>query len=489
MHNCICVRNGSAIKRPPLIINKRSLKHFCEQAFLYDLAQVPWKDIDLIPTVEDAWSFFKSAFLAVLNKYAPYKRLRTKSRNSPWYTPELTLSQCKNILWCTALASNNPRDQQLFREARNRYTQAVRNAKVGFFKQKFATCKTNSRKFWDIVKTMENKNTSLQLPTAIKLDNIITTDKSSMVENFNKYFAMAGCAFHLANPTLINSPSPSVALSQNFPRFSFAHVQIADVLRELQHLDHLKSSGLDHLDPSFLKLSAVIIAAPITSLFNLSIISSELPKDWKSAAVIPLFKGEDSLDPNCYRPISILPCLSKVFERIINKQIIHHLESHHSLSEMQSGFRAGHGCTSATLKVTNDIITAIDQRHYCAAVFIDLAKAFNSVNHNILIDRLRNLGFSNDCLAWFTNYFSDRFQCVKAEGLLSSPLAVSMGVPQGSILGLTLFSVYINDIALSAGDSLIHLYADDTILYTAGPSLDTVLKNLPPFPSTKFYQN
>uniref|UniRef100_A0A8C7WLE7 Reverse transcriptase domain-containing protein n=1 Tax=Oncorhynchus mykiss TaxID=8022 RepID=A0A8C7WLE7_ONCMY len=145
---------------------------------------------------------------------------------------------------------------------------------------------------------------------------------------------------------------------------------------------------------------------------------------------------------------------------------------------MQSGFRAGHGCISAMRKVLNDIITAIDKRHYCAAILIDLAKAFDSVNHNILIGRLNSLGFSNDCLAWFTNCFSDRVQCVKSEDLLSGPLAVSMRVQQGSILGPTLFSVYINDVALAAGDSLIHLYADDTILYTSGHSLDTVLTNL-----------
>ena len=142
---------------------------------------------------------------------------------------------------------------------------------------------------------------------------------------------------------------------------------------------------------------------------------------------------------------------------------------------MQSGFRAGHGCSSARLKVLNNIKTAIHKRQYCAAVFIDLAKAFESVNHYILIGRLNNLAFSNDCLAWFTNYFSDRVQCVKSEGLLSGPLAVFMGVPQGSILRPTLLSVYINDVALAAADSLIHLYADDIILYTSGPSLDTVL--------------
>uniref|UniRef100_A0A8L0DUF3 Reverse transcriptase domain-containing protein n=1 Tax=Oncorhynchus mykiss TaxID=8022 RepID=A0A8L0DUF3_ONCMY len=474
-----CIRNGSAVKRPPLITVKRSLKHFSEQAFLIDLAGVTWKDIDLIPSVEDAWIFFLNAFLTILNKHAPFKKFRTRNRYSPWFSPDLTaLNQHKNILWRSALASNSPRDMQLFREARNHYTQAVRKAKASFFKQKFAYCNTNSKKFWDTVKSMENKNTSSQLPTALKIGNTVTTDKSTIIENFNKHFSTAGHAFHLATPTPVNSTAPPTATRPSLPHFSFSQIHSADVLKELQNLDPYKSAGLDNLDPFFLKLSAEIVATPITSLFNLSFVSSEIPKDWKAAAVIPLFKGGDTLDPNCYRPISILPCLSKVFESQVNKQITDHFESQHTFSAMQSGFRAGHGCTSATLKVLNDILTAIDKKHYCAAVFIDLAKAFDSVNHHILIGRLNSLGFSNDCLAWFTNYFSDRVQCVKSEGLLSGPLAVSMGVPQGSILGPTLFSVYINEVALAAGESLIHLYADDTILYTSGPSLDTVLTTL-----------
>ena len=169
--------------------------------------------------------------------------------------------------------------------------------KASFFKQKFASCNTNSKEFWDTVKSMENKSTSSQLPTALRLGNTVSTDKSTIIENFIKHFSTAGHAFHLATPTLVNSHALPTATRPSLPHFSFNQIQIADVLKELQYLDPYKSAGLDNLDPFFLKLSAKIVATPITSLVNRSFVSSEIPKDWKAAVVISLFKAGDTLDP------------------------------------------------------------------------------------------------------------------------------------------------------------------------------------------------
>jgi hypothetical protein len=143
--------------------------------------------------------------------------------------------------------------------------------------------------------------------------------------------------------------------------------------------------------------------------------------------------------------ISILPCLSKVLEKLVNNQQTGFLDVYSILSSMQSGFRSGYGCVTATLKVFNDVTIALDSKQCCAAIFIDLVKAFDTVDHSILVGRLRSIGVSEGSLAWFANYLSQRAQCMKSEHVLSQPLPVTKGVPQGSILISTLFSIYINN--------------------------------------------
>ena len=136
----------------------------------------------------------------------------------------------------------------------------------------------------------------------------------------------------------------------------------------------------------FLRAAAHLIAAPVATLFNLSLQQSSFPAEWKTAMIFPLFKGGTASDPNCYRPISILPCLAKVLEKLVLKQLNHFLASNLILSDLQSGFRPGHGCMTATTKVLDDITTALASRQVCVATFIDLAKAFDSVVHDFLLD-------------------------------------------------------------------------------------------------------
>ncbi|CDQ87950.1 unnamed protein product [Oncorhynchus mykiss] len=188
---------------------------------------------------------------------------------------------------------------------------------------------------------MENKNTSSQLPTALKIGNAVTTDKSTIIENFNKQFPTAGHATWLPLPrsTALHPPQQPGQASP----FPLLPNPVSPESGPLQ-ISRAEQSG-----PFLLKIiyrnCCHPYYSPVQPLFR-------IPKDWKAAAVIPLFKGGDTLDPNCYRLISILPCLSKIFESQVNKQISDHFESHHTFSAMQSGFRAGHGCTSATLKTT-----------------------------------------------------------------------------------------------------------------------------------------
>ncbi len=165
-------------------------------------------------------------------------------------------------------------------------------------------------------------------------------------------------------------------------------------------------------------------------------------------------------------------------EKLINKQLIGFLNTNNILSKVQSGFRSSFSCTTAVVKVMNDIYNALETQQLCAAIFIDLAKAFDTVDHSILLSRLCSIGVSNSTLSWFSNYLFNRSQYVKIDQQLSVPLTINKGVPQGSVLASTLFSIYINNISqvICSQKTYIHLYADDTILYVVGLSYDEVLK-------------
>jgi len=221
------------------------------------------------------------------------------------------------------------------------------------------------------------------------------------------------------------------------------------------------------------------LVQPLTNIVNSSIKSGQFPDGWKNALVTPIFKsGDDKMSCN-YRPISLLPALSKVLEKIVSEQLIHYLEINQYLSPLQFGFRNNHSTESAICLLTENIKQYLDKGNVAGAVFLDLKKAFDTVNHNILISKLSKFNLSKKSLSWFESYLKGREQCVVINGVRSTFLEIKTGIPQGTVLGPILFSLYINDLPdVVSPDIGLLMYADDAVVYASADTCTTVADKL-----------
>jgi len=231
------------------------------------------------------------------------------------------------------------------------------------------------------------------------------------------------------------------------------------------------SSPLDVM-PTLLLLNVFDVVGPyVVKLINLSLLTGSVPSSFKQTVVSPILKKPnlDSFEPNNYRPISKLPFLSKILERVVAGQLTAFLDGNNFINKFQSGFRKCHSTETALLKVSNDIMMAADSGQYSVLILLDLSSAFDTLDHNVLINRLRNeTGFSGSVLNWFSSYLSDRSFCVSINNILSEMTPLSYGVPQGSVLGPILFLLYIRplgEIIHGFKNVSYHFYADDIQLY------------------------
>uniref|UniRef100_A0A8C5MCA3 Reverse transcriptase domain-containing protein n=1 Tax=Leptobrachium leishanense TaxID=445787 RepID=A0A8C5MCA3_9ANUR len=253
--------------------------------------------------------------------------------------------------------------------------------------------------------------------------------------------------------------------------FSFRPVPVSVVTKLLRKQKMKYQSGPDQIPAMLLKISASAIANPVATLINESLATGYIPKLWKTARVVPIHKSGDSTLVSNYRPISLLPVMSKILEKCVYTQLRDYYQYWNCLIPDQSGFRPNHSTTTALLKVCNDIQAGMEQGNLTGAIFLDFAKAFDTVDHGILLEKLKNSGMGDRTLTWFQSYVSDRSQYVSISGSSSLPLPVTCGVPQGSILGPLLFTIFINDLPNVCKASTVHMYADDTVIYTSKPTL------------------
>ena len=370
-------------------------------------------------------------YTSIYNVCFPLRKVKVKKYTlyRPWFTKGLSRSvKKKHKLYKQFLKHPSPKNEFLYKSYKNKLSHTIRIAKKVYYERKLEEAKSSAKQTWKILNEVLNKRSSnRKISCNFKLGNKELTDPKSIAEQFCKYFSNIGPA--LANNISATSVSHRSFLSGNFLESLFLDsVSEQEVIEICKSLKSGTAVGYDNVSVDLVKQCAQLISSPLTHILNMSIVSGIVPDELKIARVIPLFKsGDRSLFTN-YRPVSVLPAFSKIFERAIYNRLLSYLDKHKVLSNSQFGFRKTHSTEYALTLFYEKISSAIDNKEISVGIFIDLSKAFDTVNHEILLDKLRYFGIRGVAYNWFASYLNNRQQFVQFNDTSSSRHVIKCGV-------------------------------------------------------------
>ncbi len=451
---------------------KENIEHFKKE-----LNSVDWNVQCISTNVNNSYSNFIKKFNELFDKCIPLKKKSSQPRkgkpHSPWISSSLLKSiKRKNILYKKSLKKPTETNVENYKRYRNKLNTLLRVAKRNHYANLLDMEKNNMRNTWKIINSIIRHKSKTCTEKFVHEDKMVTCP-TEIATHFNKYFANIGP--HLASSIQHNGKDFSSYLkNSNSSTFFFRPTNEDEICTIINKLGSRKGAGHDGIKSDIVKHVSKEIATPLATILNLSLSTGEVPDELKIAKVVPIYKKDNPEFFGNYRPVSVLPCLSKVLERIVYNRAYDFLCKNNVLYNKQYGFRTNHSTYMAVLDFVNIVSKAIDNDMYTLGIFMDLSKAFDTIDHGILLQKLYHYGFRGISNEWFKNYLNNRKQFVVYNSAKSPTENVKCGVPQGSILGPLLFILYMNDICYTSHLLNMILFADDTTVFYSNKNISAL---------------